>query len=143
MEVRKAIGSHDPNEPNFWESLFERAHRVDRVGAAEPGFDIRNDHARALGECAGGGHALRQIGGFMVGLERVLRRNEPNHPIQLQSPLGGLRHVGMALVRRVERTSVKAHAHPRSQMESGPERAWPPPLRGASGLSRGPHTYML
>ena len=83
-DLDQIVRPHQPDEAGQGIAPFKGPKRVHRVAGAEPGLDIADLDPRMAGEPGGGFQALgvgRHAGG---GLQRVLRRHHPPHPIQAQ-----------------------------------------------------------
>ena len=116
--------------------------RVEGVPGPDAGLDVGNDHAPVPGEGADPGHATGKGAGFGAGLQGVLGRHKPDHPVETQALAGGLGDVGVALVGRVEAAAVKSDLHAPRESEAGPEGPGVPPHRPKPHLSRRPHVRL-
>ena len=107
-QLGQVVGAHQPDEP-VPGPCGQPAQRVGGVAGAEPRLQRQHPQARVTGDRRRPGHALGQRRHAGLGLERVLRRDQPPDLVQLQ-PLQRLQaDVAVAGVRRIERAAEQAH----------------------------------
>ena len=139
-ELGQDVGASQPDEAGLRVSAAQGAHRVERVARARQQLGRVDADARMMADdLAGAGDARGERLHAIAGLQRVLRRDQPDHLVQLQASQRRLGDVGVALVRRVEAAAEQPHAHAGLQVEPQPLRGGPAGLRDESGRSREPH----
>ena len=134
-QTKRALGIGAAQRPHRVEGEARAQHQLGRIDA---------DARMAADDLARAGDAGRQRLHAVVGLERVLRRDQPPHLVEPE-PLQRLEaDMAMALVRGIERAAQKADAarrvprHARHRMESRrsrhpSSRAEPPAGRRSRG----------
>ena len=104
MKAAQIVTSHQPHELGGGCAVTQQAERIDGVDQARLLLNIGHPHARmAKGKRLRRRQARRIIA--MRRLEWIASRNDPPHPIELQSRERGFRNVKVSCMRRIKTSS--------------------------------------
>ena len=110
LKLGQDVGAHQPNEPGARIEPAQRPHRVERVARAEQQLRRTDTDMRVTGDlpcpCDAGRQGLHAV----IALQRVLRRDQPPHLVEVEPSQGLQADVPVSVVGGVERSAQQPDA---------------------------------
>ncbi len=109
-DLDQIVRTHDPHEPRVREAAAERPQRVGGIARSQLRLDGRGAQPGMAARAFGAGQPLGQTRHAGDRLERVLRRDQPPHLVEVEQPEGELGEMAMARMGGIERAAEQTHA---------------------------------
>src|SRR5262249_51117789 len=104
----KIVGAHHPDEMEFRISALELAQRIDRIARPESALDIDDENVRMAADGTGRFNAFLERRHAGLGLERVLRADQPPDFIEIETLERIKAHRPVAFMGRIEGAAKEA-----------------------------------
>ena len=102
MELREIVSAHDPDQAQTGGPAAQICNRVRCIAGSNDSFETADIDARIVRHLARGLDAFVEIMQAAIILQRIARRHQPPHPIEIQSLERKQADGAMRRMRRIE-----------------------------------------
>ena len=134
--LQQAVGAGEPHESRLRATAPQRADRVHRIARPQRRLQGAGVQAPVPRGAARRGQTLLQRRHPATRLQRVLRRHQPPHPVELEFAQRPQADAPMSVMRRIERPAEQPDTRPPPEAREEPGEAGPANGAPASGGGR-------